>query len=47
MSEEIILYKCMICSKENENGLLVSKRTFNYYRKIQQEYNDVEEQDLH
>ena len=42
MSEEIILCKCMICSKENENGLLVSKRTFNCYHKIQQEYNDIE-----
>jgi hypothetical protein len=46
MSEETILCKCMICSKENENGLLVSKRTFNRHRKIQQEFlddDDVEE----
>ena len=48
MSEETILCKCMICSKENENGLLVSKRTFNRNRKIQQEFlddDDVEEKD--
>ena len=30
----------MICLKENENGLLVSKRKFNRHRKIQQEYLD-------
>src|SRR3954454_16351609 len=46
MSKETILCKCMICLKENENGLLVSKRKFNRHRKIQQEYlddDDVEE----
>ena len=38
MSEETILCKCMICLKENENGLLVSKRTYNRHRKNQQEF---------
>ena len=36
----------MSCLKENENGLLVSKRTFNRYRKIQQEFSDVEKTNI-
>ena len=40
MSEEIILCNCVICLNENENGLLLSRRTFNRHRKIQQEFLD-------
>ena len=46
MSEEIILCNCKICLKENENGLLVSKRTYNRHRKNQQEFLDVEDINL-
>jgi hypothetical protein len=46
MSEESILCKCMSCLKENKNGLLVSRRTFNRHRKIQQEFSDIGEINL-
>jgi len=36
MSEE--LCKCFVCLKENADGVLVSKRTYNRHRKNQQEF---------
>jgi hypothetical protein len=43
----------MICSKESESGLLVSRRTFNRHRKIQQEFlenddvEDIQQENIH
>src|SRR5271170_7984488 len=44
MSEE--LCKCFVCLKEDADGVLVSKRTFNHHRKNQQEFLDVEETNI-
>jgi len=46
MSENTILCKCLICLKQNANGILVSMRTYNRHRKNQQEFLDVEETNI-
>jgi hypothetical protein len=46
MSENTILCKCLVCLKENANGVLVSIRTYNRHRKNQQEFLDVEETNI-
>ena len=42
MSENNVLCKCLVCLKENADGVLVSMRTYIRHRKNQQEF-DIEE----
>ena len=46
MSESTILCKCLICLKQNINGIQVSIRTYNRHRKNQQEFLDIEETNI-
>jgi len=46
MSESTILCKCLICLKQNINGIQVSIRTYNCHRKNQQEFLDIEETNI-
>src|SRR6266498_2309646 len=43
MSKNTILCKCLICLKQNKNGILISMRTYNRHRKNQQEFLDIGE----
>src|SRR6266542_1714020 len=43
MSKNTILCKCLICLKQNKNGILISMRTYNRYHKNQQEFLDIGE----
>src|SRR6266498_1586863 len=43
MSKNTILCKCLICLKQNKNGILISMRTYNHHRKNQQEFLDIGE----
>src|SRR6266540_2613000 len=46
MSKNTILCKCLICLKQNKNGILISMRTYNRHRKNQQE-NLYQQEDLY
>ena len=46
MSENTILCKCLVCLKQNANGVPVSMRTYIRHRKNQQEFLDVEETNI-
>src|SRR6266540_1066191 len=43
MSKNTILCKCLICLKQNKNGILISMRIYNRNRKNQQEFLDIGE----
>src|SRR6266540_301973 len=43
MSKNTILCKCLICLKQNKNGILISMRIYNRHRKNQQEFLDIGE----
>ena len=43
MSEKSIVCKCMVCLRENVNGVLLNIRTYYRHRKNQLEFSDVEE----
>src|SRR6266496_651296 len=46
MSENTILCKCLVCLKQNANGVPVNMKTYIRHRKNQQEFLDVEETNI-
>src|SRR6266496_2113402 len=46
MSENTILCKCLVCLKQNANGVPVNMKTYIRHHKNQQEFLDVEETNI-